>query len=218
MKVRPILILIFLYMAWVQSHAQSTDPDHPTVLREGQLTITASNEAKNYYFSFTALGGEVKLTGDGLGETNGFWIYLQNVDFQNIGSGHFNIRIPSERTVLRTDVKKAQTIIVKIETRLTRQNEKGTLKLRIEGAAQFNGNAIASNTEPPPAKEPESDVSSGRSKRVIIRLKNGQTVEGKYNGMSITSILNSKLSLTMRGKDLPQFNTDDVKSITIERD
>jgi hypothetical protein len=218
MKVRPILFIFFLFVGWVQSHAQSTDPDHPTVLREGQLTVSASNEVKNYYFAFTALGGEIKLTGDGLGDITNFWVNLLNVDFQNIQSGAFMVKTPAHRAIMKADIKKAQTIILKIEARLTRPNEKATLKLRIEGAVQFNSNGIPSNTEPPPVKETESDVSSGGSKRVIIRLKNGQTVEGKYNGMSITSILNSKLSLTMRGKDLPQFKAEDVKSITIERD
>jgi hypothetical protein len=215
MKVRPILIFFFLCMAWVQSHAQSTDPDHPTVLREGQLTITASERDMNYYFTFTALAGEIKITGDGTGKYGFCPIKLQTTDFKNIDYEHFWMNTPMVRTVKRITLSKSQKVILKVEMS---KSTNAIMRVRIEGAAQFDGNALASNTEPPPVNEPEKEVSSGSSRRVIIRLKNGQTIEGKYNGMSITSILNSKLSLTMRGKDLPQFNTDDVKSITIERD
>jgi hypothetical protein len=215
MKVRPILIFILLCMVWVQSLAQSTDPDHPTVLREGQLTITATERDMNYYFTFTALAGEIKITGDGTGNTGFCTISLENIDFQNIGSGYFDISTPMHRAIKRITLSKSQKVILKVKMP---KSTNAIMRVRIEGAAQFDGNALASNTEPPPAKEQESEVASGSSRRVIIRLKNGQTIEGKYNGMSITNILNSKLSLTMRGKDLPQFNSDDVKSITIERD
>ena len=61
-------------------------------------------------------------------------------------------------------------------------------------------------------------LSSETSHKVIVVLKNGQVIEGTYNGSSIfNNEIGKKITLTVRGKDLPKFNPDDVRSITIEQ-
>jgi hypothetical protein len=40
--------------------AQSTDPDHQTVLTSGEISVNFTKEKKKYYYTFNALAGEVK--------------------------------------------------------------------------------------------------------------------------------------------------------------
>jgi hypothetical protein len=149
-----ILLLISLFQN--KTTAQSTDPDNPTALTEGKLTIAASSERQSYYYTITASGGEVKFTGDGLGKFSYFDIQIQDEDFKTLKFSNFAAKTPLERTVLRVNIKQPQKLILKI----TAPKETNTsLKLRIEGAVSFDSNSSSStasnnsqsSNNPPPS-------------------------------------------------------------------
>ena len=194
--------------------AQSTDPDHPTVLTSGEISMDFTKEKKKYYYTFNASVGEVKLTADAFGSYP--WLQISckvaNQDFKTIQSFVWHGRNPVERYVGRVQIQQPQKIILIIDPVMA---SVGNLKLRVEGAVSFGASTAGTKTIPPAT--PRQPTSGGQ--KVIVLLKNGTRLEGTFVSSSITKDgIKNKLTLTIQGKGIPEFNTADVKSITITRD
>jgi hypothetical protein len=113
----------------------STDRDHPTRLRSGEVRGTGQEKRVRYYLSFLGEPGEVKVTFDftSRGIAQQATATLFNQDFEKIG-GLSMILNPgeSERKVKRIQVSQQQTIIVELDL-----NRNGAFLLRLEGAVRF---------------------------------------------------------------------------------
>lgn len=91
----------------------------------------------------------------------------------------------------------------------------GTLQVSVK-ASNSKNSSIPSTTKSK-AQTPVGQPTSGGQK-VIVILKNGTRLEGSFESSSITKDgIKNKLTLTIQGKGIPEFNTADVKSITIDR-
>lgn len=90
----------------------------------------------------------------------------------------------------------------------------GTLQVTIR--ASNSKNSTTSSTKAIPPATPRQPSSGGQ--KVTVILKNGTRLEGSFESSSITKDgIKNKLTLTIQGKGIPEFNTADVKSITIDR-
>jgi hypothetical protein len=113
----------------------STDRDHPTRLRSGEVRGTGrQRERVRYYLSFLGGPGEVKATFDftSRGIAEQAIATLFNQDFEKIG-GLSMILNPGEsvRKVKRIQVSQQQTMVVELDL------QNGAFLLRLEGAVRF---------------------------------------------------------------------------------
>jgi hypothetical protein len=208
--------------------------DSPMPLTEGSLTISSSNEVKDYYYTFDAQIGEIVITGDGMGNSGVFFVGLLNTDFKSIKPAQsFISGTPTRRAVIRISIGKAQKVIMKVKAP---KSTNASLKLLIEGTAQFGGSYVPTTAIPTPVVNTnntdtpqtttdspqtpatgENVVNQSSLRKVFFTLKNGQVLEGSFGDIQITNIGDKKLGVTIRyGKNLPQAELKDIQSIRIE--
>ena len=245
MKTVRIQSVIFILISFLgfQTSSFAQTMDNPMPLTEGALTVNASSQVTDYYYSFEAQVGEIVITGDGMGNAGVFFVGLLNTDFQNIKlSEQFISKTPTQRKVMRINIGKAQKVLLKVKAP---KSTNASLKLRIEGAVQFGGSPVVTetntqmNTETPPTdnsqttnyipqtqseiqpqtadnQTPNTEFSTLR--KVIVTLKNGQVLEGSFSDIQVVNLNDKKMTLTLRsGKNLPQVTRlGDIKSITID--
>lgn len=207
--------------------AQSTNPDRPTVLNDGQLRVSVPNNQTKYYYTFLLREGELKLTADVSGAAGSIRFEIVNEDFKTIGPGSYNswaTGTPSKRHVSRYNSTKRQKVILILSSGYVHGN---TLNLRIEGAAEFGQVSVPATTNTsastvpgrPTDATPAPASGAGQSNKVVVVLKNGQTLTGRYDSRSYTrNGFNNKLSISLQGRDIPAFEMEEVESITIYKD
>jgi len=116
----------------------STDRDHPTRLRSGEVRGTGPGREEHvrYYFSFLGGPGEVKVTFDftaSIGYSRHATATLFNQDFEKIDGLYIALNPgETERKVKRIQVSQQQTMIVELYLSGT-----GGFLLRFEGAVRF---------------------------------------------------------------------------------
>jgi len=116
----------------------STDRDHPTRLRSGEVRGTGPGREEHvrYYFSFLGGPGEVKVTFDftaSIGYSRQATATLFNQDFEKIDGLFIGLNPgETERKVKRIQVSQQQTMIVELYLSGT-----GGFLLRFEGAVRF---------------------------------------------------------------------------------
>lgn len=201
-----LFIAITAIFCWNSLFSQSTDPDHPTSLTDKQLSVTAADELQSYYFTFMATGGEIKLTGDGQGNSSQFEVEVLDEDFKTIHSYNFFAKTPSNRTINRTIIEQSQKIILKI---ITPKDSNASFKLRIEGAVSFE-NITNSN-----AGTNDNNDQYDENARIIVTLRDGTIKEGFYTEYNIDNSNPKKIVLVIKGNNLPEMQYDDIASIEI---
>lgn len=205
--------------------AQSTNPDRPTVLNDGQLRVSIPNNQTKYYYTFMLREGELKLTADVSGAAGSIRFEIVDEDFKTIGPGSSNYwytGAPSKRSVSRYNSTKRQKVILILSSSHVHGN---SLALRIEGAAEFGQVSVPATTSTstvpgrPTEATPAPASGAGHSNKVVVVLKNGQTLTGRYDSRSYTrNGFNNKLSISLQGRDIPAFEMEEVESITIYKD
>ncbi len=218
----PSLLASFLFLlTGAVLGAQSTNPDQPTVVTQGELRVSIPNNKTKYYYTFMLGEGELILTADVSGSSGSIRFEMVNEDFKGIGansSGWWYYGRPSKRTVTRYNSIKRQKVILIISTDAVNGI---SLSLRLEGSfAPGQSTSVATtnaSTEQPPVTvvaPPTTDI--GNPKTITIVLKNGQTVTGKYDSRGfLRNGINNKLTINLQGKGIPEFDMNQVQSITI---
>ncbi len=92
----------------------------------------------------------------------------------------------------------------------------GILQVTVK-VSNSKGSSTTGTTATNNQSTPRQPTSGGQ--QVIVVLKNGTRLEGSFESSSITKDgIKNKLTVSVQGKGIPEFNTADVKSITIIRD
>ncbi|WP_044234072.1 hypothetical protein [Haliscomenobacter hydrossis] len=199
--------------------AQSTNPDQPTPLTQSELRVSVPNNKTKYYYTFMLGEGELILTADVSGGT--IYYEMVNEDFKAIGansSGNWFGGTPSKRSVTRYNSIRRQKVILILSS--SRVNG-GSLSLRLEGSfAPSQGTSVVTpeprTTQAPVVVVAPPATDSGNPKTITIVLKNGQTVTGKYDSRGfLRNGINNKLTINLQGKGIPEFDMNQVQSITI---
>jgi hypothetical protein len=222
-----LLAVLFFLAAGAHLTAQSTNPDRPTVLNSGQLQVSLPNNQTKYYYTFLLREGELKLTADVSGAAGGIRFEIVDEDFKNIGPGSYNgwaTGTPSKRHVSRYNSTKRQKVILILISSHVHGN---SLALRIEGAAEFGQISMPATTSTsastvpgrPTDATPAPASGASQSNKVVVVLKNGQTLTGRYDSRSYTrNGFNNKLIISLQGREIPPFEMEEVESITIYKD
>lgn len=146
MKIVKIQSVIFILISFFgfQTTTFAQTMDNPMPLTEGALTVNSSSQSTDYYYTFETQVGEIIITGDGMGNAGVFFVGLLNTDFQNIKSSEqFFSGTPTRRKVMRINIGKAQKVLLKVKAP---KSSNASLKLRIEGAVQFGGSPVVTET------------------------------------------------------------------------
>lgn len=215
------LIAIWFLVGTIPVSAQSTNPDQPTPLTQSELRVSVPNNKTKYYYTFMLGEGELKLTADVSG--GNLYFEMVNEDFKGIGansSGYWYNGAPSKRSVTRYNSIRHQKVILILSSSSANG---GSLSLRLEGSFQpGQGTSVVtpepSTTSPPVVvvAPPPTTTDSGNPKTITIVLKNGQTVTGKYDSRGfLRNGINNKLTINLQGKGIPEFDMNQVQSITI---
>jgi hypothetical protein len=215
----PCLIATWFLVGTTYMAAQSTNPDQPTPLTQSELRVSVPNNKTKYYYTFMLGEGELKLTAD----VSGGSIYFEmvNEDFKGIGansSGTWQWGTPSNRSVSRYNSIRRQKVILILNSSSVNG---GSLSLRLEGSFLPGQGTSVVTTTPASTDQPRVVVErpaseTGNAKTISIVLKNGQTVTGKYDSRGfVRNGFSSKLTINLQGKGIPEFDMNQVQSITI---
>lgn len=142
-KIQSVIFILISFLGF-QTTTFAQTMDNPMPLTEGALTVNSSSQSTDYYYTFETQVGEIIITGDGMGNAGVFFVGLLNTDFQNIKSSEqFFSGTPTRRKVMRINIGKAQKVLLKVKAP---KSTNASLKLRIEGAVQFGGSPVVTET------------------------------------------------------------------------
>lgn len=136
----PILGLLLLLTATGSAFAQSTDRDHPTVLRSNEITGDLTSAEVEYFYSFTAGAGEVTITVDvkSSGGTTGTAFELLDGDANKAliccEGAQADSDGQSGRDVVSIKLAKRQTVVLHLTPF---KYGHGTFRVRITGATEL---------------------------------------------------------------------------------
>lgn len=202
-----------LLFAEMSLYAQSTNPDRPTVLTQKSISLSFSKNMK-YYYTFILGEGDFKFTADASG--GGYFNpTVLDIDFKSVAKlDYWDCDKPSKRTVSKFSNHRKQKVILLIETK----GSGGSLNLKMEGPIFFE--SFGNNEADAVSNNPSSSTSqNANSKMITVVLKDGRILTGPYESSSIIrNGISNKLSMDFKGKKIPNFNINEVTSITIQND
>jgi hypothetical protein len=225
MKAFNLLILI-LTCPFVL-HSQSVDPDNPLPILDGLVALTSSGTAQGYYYSYSSMVGQLKITGDGKGEQASYSVQLLDEDFNPLQVMEFQTSEPLVRKVFRYDIEKDQRYIIRI---ITPNAINTALKLRFEtikadksgidgsmentpkqqstintdsipsgNLSSYQNDSSQSHNEPSPALMDEGANALNISHRTItLKYKDGTEKTETYEQIRIISEKKDKLIIELK--------------------
>ncbi len=167
-------LILVLFLFNLPAFAESTDPDYPTVLKQNTIQGKNLGDATvNYYYTFTAGSGIVKITADAKAESyssNLGW-NLKDANFNDLSSEYFSTEPAGERKVTEIKLVKNQKVIFKVEV----SPNIASFKIQFAGAVDFSD--IENNNS-----EDILDITAGNTQQtcfprnavLILNMKDGQ--------------------------------------------
>lgn len=163
-------VLIALSCFISTSTAQSTDRDNPTPITSREISDTTGDSAKNYFYSFVAGPGEVKMTVD-LKSTGSALINVDVLDNNNISLSSFTLQAAGDdkQLVKRIQLKRRQPLTLRIGN--VPLGATGEYRVRLDGAVQLAG------AESPASVGQNSVLNVPNQGTLRIELDDGTTQE-----------------------------------------
>lgn len=171
-----VLTAIMTLTFSLTAQAQSTDIDNPTPLSSNVIQGESDGKAEaSYYYSLTALKGDVKITIDGKTKSN--WTSVGVKLLNEDGSSellNFSVAADSDgqRTVETKRFLGEQKVILRVVLKNSPLIELVTYKIKIEGAVKLETpKNPQSATEPSPSQPAETSTApKDKMKKKAIKI------------------------------------------------